>query len=262
MPNWKVNSFDRIEQVDKKSSDFDVSSHSPTKYCPYCWDQWCCNGVRDGADHCEMKIPVIDDRLYCLVMNEHEEEYAKYLANVLPASDLVKAADKSYYELIRPGPKPWEVGFEPPTTENFEKPFTDLGKDWYYPKEIKYEEVDWPVTGLNSLCHSLEYLILNIDVFHPKHTIVPFMLYALPKIKSFGNIAIVPALRMIREIPELEGISAANLEELEYVQCGVDSYTSDTSWAPDEIYDLVEIFNRRDKLTEHAPESVKSYYYE
>jgi len=70
------------------------------------------------------------------------------------------------------------------------------------------------------------------------------------------GIAIVPALRMIREIPELEGISAANLEELEYVQCGVDSYTSDTSWAPDEIYDLVEIFNRRDKLTEHAPESV------
>ena len=86
------------------------------------------------------------------------------------------------------------------------------------------------------------------------------MLHALPKIKSFGNIAIVPALRMIREIPELNGISAANLEELEYVQCGVDSYSSDASWASDEIYDLVEIFNRKDKLTEHTPEAVMMFF--
>ena len=135
-----------------------------------------------------------------------------------------------------------------------QKPIIDNGYPWYQPKTIKYIPTNERV--LNDLTNSLEYLILNIDVFHPKHTLVPFMLHALPKIKSFGNIAIVPALRMIREIPELNGISATNLEELEYVQCGVDSYSSDASWASDEIYDIVELFNRRDKLTEHTPESV------
>ena len=59
---------------------------------------------------------------------------------------------------------------------------------------------------LNGLCSSLEYLLLNVDVFYPKHTIVPFMLHALPKIKSFGNITLVHALRMIRAIPQLSAI--------------------------------------------------------
>ena len=139
----------------------------------------------------------------------------------------------------------------------------DNGYPWYFPKTVKYIPSSYEPykQGLNKLTSSLEYLILNIDVFHPKHTLVPFMLYALPKIKSFGNIAIVPALKMIREIPELNGISAANLEELEYVQCGADSYASDASWAPDEIYDMVEIFNRKDKLTEHTPEVVNNFAY-
>ena len=79
-------------------------------------------------------------------------------------------------------------------------------------------------------------------MFYPKHTIVPFMLYALPKIKSFGNITLVHALRMIRAIPALNGIKAENLEELEYIQNGLDFYRSDFAWASDEIYDMVDEF--------------------
>ena len=109
---------------------------------------------------------------------------------------------------------------------------------------------------LNKLCQSLEYLILNVDVFYPKHTIVPFMLYALPKIKSFGNITLVHALRMIRAIPALNGIKAENLEELEYIQNGLDFYRSDFAWASDEIYDMVDEFHRRDRLGDDTPEAV------
>ena len=93
-------------------------------------------------------------------------------------------------------------------------------------------------------------------MFYPKHTIVPFMLYALPKIKSFGNITLVHALRMIRAIPALNGIKAENLEELEYIQNGLDFYRSDFAWASDEIYDMVDEFHRRDRLGDDTPENV------
>lgn len=82
------------------------------------------------------------------------------------------------------------------------------------------------------------------------------MLYALPKIKSFGNITLVHALRMIRAIPALNGIKAENLEELEYIQNGLDFYRSDFAWASDEIYDMVDEFHRRDRLGDDTPEDV------
>ena len=82
------------------------------------------------------------------------------------------------------------------------------------------------------------------------------MLYALPKIKSFGNITLVHALRMIRAIPALNGIKAENLEELEYIQNGLDYYRSDFAWASDEIYDMVDEFHRQDRLGDDTPEAV------
>ena len=82
------------------------------------------------------------------------------------------------------------------------------------------------------------------------------MLHALPKIKSFGNITLVHALRMIKAIPRLNSISASNLEELEYIQNGLDFYRSDFAWASDEIYDLVDAFHRRERLKDDTPEEV------
>ena len=46
------------------------------------------NGVRLGAGHCEMKLPVVDDRLFYNVMDVFEEDAGKHLANVVAASDL------------------------------------------------------------------------------------------------------------------------------------------------------------------------------
>ena len=89
-------------------SDFDVTSHNLTQYCPYCKDQWCCNAVRDGTMGCEMKLPVIDDRLFYNIMSIYEDDANKYLANVLAASDLIKSIDDPNWELVRDGPGPWK----------------------------------------------------------------------------------------------------------------------------------------------------------
>ena len=51
-------------------------------------------------------------------------------------------------------------------------------------------------------------------------------------------------------------ISAANLEELEYIQNGLDFYRSDFAWASDEIYDLVDAFHRKERLKDDTPEEV------
>ena len=34
------------------------------RYCPYCEDEWCCNGVRSGVEFADVKTPIVDDRLY------------------------------------------------------------------------------------------------------------------------------------------------------------------------------------------------------
>ena len=110
-----------------------------------------------------------------------------------------------FFQLKRDGPAPYEPGHIPPRP----KPdFYDCGDPWYTPDKIEYvhDEEASELMLLNRLCSSLEYLLLNVDVFYPKHTIVPFMLHALPKIKSFGNITLVHALRMIRAIPQLNAI--------------------------------------------------------
>ena len=54
----------------------------------------------------------------------------------------------------------------------------------------------------------------------------------------------------------LKGIKATNLEELEYIQSGLDYYRNDFAWASDEIYDLVDEFHRKDRLSEETPEEV------
>ena len=92
--------------------------------------------------------------------------------------------------------------------------FLDNGDPWYFPKEINYG-IEWKMPLMNEICQNLEYLILNVDMFYPKHTLVPFMLYALPKIKSFGNITLVHALRMMRAIPYLKGKKLFNVGKKE-----------------------------------------------
>ena len=62
IPNFKLNQDDQIVQCNKYEVNYEVSSHDFKKYCPYCLDEWASNGVRDGCNHAEIKVPVIDDR--------------------------------------------------------------------------------------------------------------------------------------------------------------------------------------------------------
>jgi len=112
------------------------------------------------------------------------------------------------------------------------------------PEKIVYREATCtPV--INQIANSLQCLKLNSDNFHPKHEIVPFLLKALPKVKTLGRVKVVKGLKMIRDIPELNGIVANHLEELDMTFGGHDICSIDTTWANDDINDLVEEFGER-----------------
>jgi hypothetical protein len=80
----------------------------------------------------------------------------------------------------------------------------------YDPDEIQYVEAS-DEEVVNRLTKSLQCLKLNLDNFHPKHEIVPFLLATLPNIKSLGRVKVVKGLKMIRDIPALNGVVAKNL---------------------------------------------------
>lgn len=241
MPDIRVDAFDRVVQNTICTVDEVTGPHDLEKYCAYCMDEWCSNGVRDGAS-ADIRTPVIDDRLYDAIMEKYGHMARLYLVNVIKASDLVKAGTQGViYELVRPpGPKPWEDGFQAPgdpTAVDYEGP-------WYKPDKIHYT-VDEMMPVMNNMCKSLQCLKLNIDSFHPKPEIVPFLLRILPKLKSLGHTNIIRALKMIQKIPALNGISAANLEELEYTHGGHDCHKSDLSWVPDDIYEFVDDYTNQ-----------------
>ena len=84
----------------KYTSDYEVSSHDRKKYCPYCPDEWCCNGVRSGCEFTEMKVPVIDDRLYNSILEQQGDTAKYHLTNVVKASDLVTSTAEGHYKVI------------------------------------------------------------------------------------------------------------------------------------------------------------------
>ena len=118
----------------------------------------------------------------------------------------------------------------------------------YMPEEVIYREVNWPPV-INKIANSLQYLKLNSDNFHPKHEIVPFLLAALPNVKTLGRVKVVKGLKMIRDIPALNGITADHLEELDMTFGGQEICSIDTSWASDDISDLVEEFGEKLNLS-------------
>ena len=110
--------------------------------------------------------------------------------------------------------------------------------------DVEYREVTFPPT-INKIANSLQCLKLNSDNFHPKHEIVPFLLKALPNVKSLGRVKVVKGLKMIRDIPELSGIRANHLEELDMTFGGHDICSIDTTWANEDIVGMVEEFGDR-----------------
>ena len=112
------------------------------------------------------------------------------------------------------------------------------------PEEINYREHYFPPV-INKIANSLQCLKLNSDNFHPKHEIVPFLLAAMPNVKTLGRVKVVKGLKMIRDIPALNGITADHLEELDMTFGGQDICSIDTSWASDDISDLIDEFGEK-----------------
>lgn len=40
----------------------DIKHHRELSYCPWCFDEWCSNGVRNGLEFSDIGTPVVDDR--------------------------------------------------------------------------------------------------------------------------------------------------------------------------------------------------------
>ena len=135
MPKWKVEN-DVIVQCEKFNEDYDVIDHDLERYCPYCFDQWAPNGVRNGCGHAEIKIPVIDDRLYEDIMDQHGSRGKYHLPNVIKASHLVESVTAGHYVLEREGLAPYEVDFVPPKPQ---ADGIDCDFPFYLPDKIKYK---------------------------------------------------------------------------------------------------------------------------
>ena len=136
MPTWKVEN-DIIVQCDKFNEDYDViEDHDLERYCPYCFDQWAPNGVRNGCGHAEIKIPVVDDRLYEDIVERHGARGKYHLPNVIRASHLVESVTAGHYVLEREGLAPYEVDFVPPKPQ---ADGIDCDFPFYLPDKIKYK---------------------------------------------------------------------------------------------------------------------------
>ena len=60
----------------------------------------CGNGVRNGCDHVEIKVPVIDDRLYNEILEQQKDKAKYHLTNIVKASDLVTSTTEGHYTVI------------------------------------------------------------------------------------------------------------------------------------------------------------------
>jgi hypothetical protein len=140
------------------------------------------------------------------IQSKHGDMSKYYLTNVIRSSDLVASIDGPTYRLVRPEnlPAPYDPDFIEP--KGLKPDALDHGTvPWYMPDTIQYVPTDRRI--LNPLTKTLQCLRLNVDVFHPKHELVPFMLKAMPQLRSFGNISVIKALKLIRDLPHLRGIS-------------------------------------------------------
>ena len=224
LPPWEVDSYNSIV-LKKDVEPSSIKKHSFDVYCPYCFDPWACNGVRAGCEFDPIPIPVIDDRLYDIIEEKYskgeegteETDAAKYLCHVVKASHLVRAVKEPLYEIVRPaGPTPFEDGFDEEKYK--ERRVKDGGWEYFWyeldPEEpIRYKEFPGSLLfKMNKLCQHLK--VLKLGHLGPRYEIVPFLLTALPQIKSLGAINVLNGLKMVRDIPELNTIQETGLEEI------------------------------------------------
>ena len=244
----------------------EIKKHDLSKYCAFCFDEWCKNKVRSHDP--DIRVFPIDDRLYDEIEDTFGETSKLYLMNVIKISDLVQASinEPDWHILNRPsGPKPWSADWQSPYPL-FGECELDGEEIWYKPDSpVSYrpcyaeefgshglqnwenEPFDSNMMVMNKIVKSLQVLRLNIDSIHPKYELIPFLLAVMPQIKTLGHVDVVRGLKMIRDIPSLSFIKADSLEELEFVFGSHHSTNVDVSWADNDIYEFVENFGIRIK---------------
>ena len=242
-----VNDYNTIKmKLEPECQEF--LKHSWDKYCPFCVDPMTGNGVRIGANIEKFTpLPVIDDRLYKIIEQKYPETAGKYLVNVVKASDLVKSVSDPIYELVRP--------------DFVEEEYQDLKivdgdpdhpkMKWYRMKENEafYYRPDESEDVLNKLCDSLQ--VLKLAHLGPRYEIVPFLLAALPNIKTLGSVNVLNGLRMYRDITgqDIDGLGS-QLEELTLdivnMESGPNKLTV-SSWAHQDIrQDIYQFYDSLD----------------
>jgi hypothetical protein len=215
MAPWELDSGHTVVQRQVYDVE-EVTVHQPDTYCPFCYDPWACNGVRAGCEFLPLPLPVLDDRLYALLEERHGQEAPRHLLHGVRASDLVRAVREPMLGLVRPtGPTPLEEGFD--ATRHRAVPDGGWEDSWY---EVGEEPVQYLPLGdcdgepkMNAICQSLQ--VLRLGHLGPRYEIVPFLLAALPRIKTLGAISVLNGLKMIRDIPALAGeAGVTGLEEI------------------------------------------------
>ena len=200
-------------------------------HCPWCPSEWTNTTSFLNTRFNEQTVYPIDDRMYELVRQE-DPSNIKYLCNLIKISDLIKGITTPFMWSKRPD-------YRNGNDEHSKWKSRETSVD--YNTKAPWEN-DWAI--MNPLTNSLQELKLNPDstLTHHKCELLPFLLKALPKLKSLGPcFDITYGLKMIRDIPELNGISAENVEVVSY-SFPRKSDEIDRGWANEAVWPIIRTF--------------------
>ena len=237
-----------------------VRKHCYTRYCPWCKDPGALDTLRSGCHNNPVVFSVVDDQLYDWVENcevEDEDLRKQALVYTVRASDMFHSVARTDMQLYRDKKdRPYRIDYKPPNCmENameidggFYSSFGSLVQyDWYPPPDnIEYVELDKDeqTPKLNPLAASLQ--VLKLPALTVKAELVPVILKACPKIRSFGQLSGIPyGLEQISKMGE--ETFETNLEEIFLYVDMLD----DIDWKDTPDYD--DHFGSRDKISTNSP---------
>jgi len=230
---YKVLSLEERMELFKKTGHFravdrdtasDISLHSPTLYCPWCYDEGAYDdNLRAGCSQEFLKINVVDDRVWEFIENINFDRKLKEkcLLQSVSVSNLVKSTKSQSRILLRNSEfLPYESKFRPePGTEHLGELDGEIYRPswWYPPAEIVYGNIEDEAFGIqkiNPLAESLQ--VLRVPPFSRSlwGEIIPFVLQCCPNLKTLGKASgTLLGLDLFSKIEHMER-KQTNLEEV------------------------------------------------
>jgi len=206
----------------KSSADVWHHSDVPTKYCPWCLDDWGSAMKRVPPQYRSSffkQLYPVDDFVYEAVL---KDKGPHYLSMVIKASDVIKAVDTPMLTLVRPeGPTPFDKDFVPPPKEDYTTDEMDADRTFYKPKNVQYKPRKHSRRKFvnKAIMKSLQQLKLPaplLDNISTKTEIIPVLLALFPKLKCLGRGNVVQAYKRYRHHPNMASIEPNQLEQLNY----------------------------------------------